>query len=327
MEHCMQGSFSPSTTRDHPDAGKAATHALPLQKVFEQLESSERGLTSEEARKRLDTYGPNDTTGVKSRSAVVQFLRLLLNPLVAILLLAALISAILGDRINASIIIAIVLISTILNFVQTSQSQHAVEKLRADVSPTAMVLRDGQWMELPRRNLVPGDLIRLAAGDLVPADARLVQATDLHVQQAALTGESLPVDKNADDLDSPAESFAEAHNGVFLGTSVVSGTATALVLATGRATAFGDIAVRLASRAPETEFERGVKGFSRLVTETVFFLVLFIVLVGVLGRHQPFEPLLFAISLAVGLTPEFLPMISTVTLGRGALPMAKPKVT
>lgn len=322
----MQGSFSPATTRDHPDIGKVATHALPLPKVFEQLESSERGLTSAEAHKRLDTYGPNDTTSVKSRSVVIQFLRLFLNPLVAILLLAASISAILGDRINASIIIAIVLISTILNFVQTAQSQQAVEKLRADVSPTAMVLRDGQWMELPRRNLVPGDLIRLAAGDLVPVDARLVQATDLHVQQAALTGESLPVDKNADDLDSPAESFAEAHNCVFLGTSVVSGTATALVLATGRATAFGDIAVRLASRAPETEFERGIKGFSRLVTETVFFLVLFIVLVGVIGRHQPFETLLFAISLAVGLTPEFLPMISTVTLGQGALRMAKQKV-
>jgi Mg2+-importing ATPase len=135
---------------------------------------------------------------------VEQFLRLFLNPLVAILLLAALISAIVGDRINASIIIVIVLLSNILNFVQTAQSQNAVEQLRANVAPTATVLRDGRWMGLPRRDLVPGDLIRLAAGDLVPADARLIQATDVHVQQAALTGESLPVDKNADDLDSPA---------------------------------------------------------------------------------------------------------------------------
>ena len=322
----MQGSFTPRAALDHPGEGEVSAHTLPLQKLFEQLKCSEQGLTSEEAHKRLDKYGPNDTTGVKRSSGVVQFLRLFLNPLVAILLLAALVSAILGDQINASIIIAIVLLSNILNFVQTYHSQNAVEKLRAKVSPTATVLRDGTWIELPRRELVPGDLIRLAAGDLVPADARLVHSADLHVQQAALTGESLPVDKDADDLDSPTESFAEAHNCVFLGTSVVSGTGTALIMATGRATAFGDIAVRLASWAPETEFERGIKSFSQLIAETVFFLVLFIVLVGVLGHHQPFETLLFAISLAVGLTPEFLPMITTVTLGRGALRMAKQKV-
>jgi P-type Mg2+ transporter len=263
---------------------------------------------------------------VKRSSGIVQFLRLFLNPLVAILLLAALVSAILGDQINASIIIVIVLFSNILNFIQTYQSQHVVERLRADVSPTATALRDGEWVEMPRREIVPGDLIRLAAGDLVPADARLVQSTDLHVQQAALTGESLPVEKSADDLHSLTESFADTHNGIFLGTSVVSGTGTALIVATGRATAFGDIAVRLASRAPETEFERGIKGFGVLIMQTVIFLVLFIVLVGVIGRHQPFETLLFAISLAVGLTPEFLPMITTVTLGRGALRMAKQKV-
>jgi Mg2+-importing ATPase len=164
------------------------------------------------------------------------------------------------------------------------------------------------------------------SGDLVPADARLVQATDLHVQQAALTGESLPVEKHADDTEAPTENLAEAPNCVFLGTSVVSGSATALVTTTGRNTSFGDIAVHLASRPPETEFERGIKGFSMLILQTVFFLVLFISLVGILGHHQPIETILFSISLAVGLTPEFLPMITTVTLGQGALRMAKQKV-
>jgi Mg2+-importing ATPase len=318
----MQGSLTSQTS----GAGKVVARSLSIKKLFEQLESSDQGLTSEEARKRLDKYGPNDTTGVKRSSVVVQFLRLFLNPLVVILLFAGIVSAILGDRINASIIVAIIVLSNSLNFVQTYQSQNAVEKLRANVAPTATVLRDGLWIELPRRDLVPGDMIRLAAGDLVPADARLVQATDLHIQQAALTGESLPVDKHADDLDVPTESFAEAHNSIFLGTSVVSGTGTALTIATGRATAFGDIAVRLASRAPETEFQRGIKGFSHLIMQTVFFLVLFIVLIGIIGRHQPLETLLFAIALAVGLTPEFLPMITTVTLGRGALRMAKQKV-
>ncbi|MBA2287364.1 MAG: magnesium-translocating P-type ATPase [Ktedonobacteraceae bacterium] len=311
---------------DHAAEGDVALHTLSLQKLFERLDSSNEGLTSAEAGRRLAKYGPNDTASVKHRSGVVEFLRLFLNPLVAILLLAALVSIILGDPINASIIITIVLLSNVLNFVQTHRSQNVVEKLRADVAPTAKVVRDGTWVELPRRNLVPGDIIRLAVGDLVPADARLVQASDLHVQQAALTGESLPVDKSADDRDTAAESFADAHNCVFLGTSVVSGTGTALIIATGRATAFGDIAVRLASRAPQTEFERGIKGFGILIMQTVFFLVLFIVLVGILGHHQPFETMLFAIALAVGLTPEFLPMITTVTLGQGALRMAKQKV-
>jgi Mg2+-importing ATPase len=326
LERTMQGSLTPQGAQAPPDESKAGTHTIPLKTLFEQLQSSEQGLTGEEVRKRQETYGPNDTTGIKRSSGLVQFLRLFLNPLVAILLLAAIVSAILGDRINASIIITIVLLSNILNFVQTFQSQNAVEKLRAGVAPTATALRDGKWIEVPRRDLVPGDMIRLMAGDLVPADARLVQATDLHVQQAALTGESLPVEKSADDLAASTESFAEAHNSVFLGTSVVSGTGTALITSTGRNTAFGDIAAHLASRPPETEFERGIKGFGMLIMQTVFFLVLFIFLVGILGHHPPFETVLFAISLAVGLTPEFLPMITTVTLGQGALRMAKQKV-
>ena len=323
----MQESFPLQATQAPPDEEKTGIYAVPLKKLFEQLGSSEQGLTGVEARKRLDKYGPNDTTGLKRTSPIVQFLRLFLNPLVAILLVASVVSAILGDQVNASIIIVIVLLSNILNFVQTYRSQNAVEKLHAKVAPTASVLRDSTWLELARRELVPGDIVRLTAGDLVPADARLVQATDLHVQQAALTGESLPVEKSADDVvDHATESFADAHNCVFLGTSVVSGLGTALITATGRNTAFGDIAVRRASRAPETEFERGIKGFGMLIMKTVFFLVVFIVLVGIIGHHQPFETVLFAISLAVGLTPEFLPMITTVTLGQGALRMAKQKV-
>ncbi len=322
----MQGSFPPQAPQAPPGEEKAGTPMIPLQKLFEQLGSSEGGLTGAEASKQLNKYGPNDMTGLKRTSPVVQFLRLFLNPLIAILLVASVISAILGDPVDASIIIAIVLLSNMLNFVQTSRSQNTVEKLRANIAPTASVRRDGTWLELPRRAVVPGDIVRLAAGDLVPADARLVKATDLHVQQAALTGESLPTEKSADDGGDATESFADARNGVFLGTSVVSGLGTALVTATGRKTAFGDIAVRLASRAPETEFERGIKSFGMLIMQTVFFLVVFIVLVGTIGHHQPFETVLFAIALAVGLTPEFLPMITTVTLGQGALRMAKQKV-
>lgn len=322
----MQGSNPSQATQAPPADDKASTHTMPLQQLFKQLESSEQGLSNEEASKRLNKYGANDMTGLKQTAPLVQFLRLFANPLVAILLVASVVSAILGDRVNASIIIVIVLLSNLLNFFQTSRSQNAVEKLRANVAPTASVLRDGKWLELPRREVVPGDIVRLTTGDLVPADGRLVEATDLHVQQAALTGESLPAEKNAADSSDATESFADARNSVFLGTSVVSGLGTALITATGRKTAFGDIAVRLASRTPETEFERGIKGFGMLIMQTVFFLVIFIVLIGIIGRHQPFETVLFAISLAVGLTPEFLPMITTVTLGQGALRMAKQKV-
>src|SRR5712691_11769577 len=312
----------PTSSRE----GKIETPTIPLKTQFEQLQSSEQGLTDEEARQRLDKYGPNDTTGTKHVSGPVQFLRLFLNPLILILILASLVSAALGDRVDASIILIIVLLSNMLNFVQTYRSQKAVDKLRSSVAPPVTVLRDGKWIEIPRNNLVPGDMIRLTAGDMVPADARLVKATDLQVQQAALTGESQPVEKSADDASVLTESLAEVHNRVFLGTSVMSGSATALVTATGRNTAFGDIAAILGSRPPQTEFERGMQGFSLLIVKTVFFLVLFIFLIGVLGHHQPLETILFAISLAVGLTPEGLPAITTVTLSVGAERMAKQKV-
>ena len=202
----MQGSSTSQAAP--PGEEKAGTQTVPLKKLFAQLESSEQGLAGAEARKRLGRYGPNDMTGLKRTSPVVQFLRLFLNPLVAILLVASVVSALLGDPVDASIIIVIVLLSNILNFVQTFRSQNSVEKLRANVAPTASVLRDGTWLELPRRELVPGDIVRLTAGDLVPADARLVQATDLHVQQAALTGESLPAEKSADEGSDATESFA-----------------------------------------------------------------------------------------------------------------------
>lgn len=192
----MQEVFPPHAAQIPLDEEQVGVHTVPLQALFEQFGSSEQGLAGAEARKRLVTYGPNDTTGLKRRLPAVQFLRLFFNPLVAILLVASVVSAILGDQINASIILVIILLSNILNFVQTSRSQNAVEKLRSDVAPTASVLRDSTWRELPRREVVPGDLVRLTAGDLVPADACLVEATDLHVQQAALTGESLPTEKS-----------------------------------------------------------------------------------------------------------------------------------
>ena len=180
-------------------------------------------------------------------SAVVQLFHLFANPLVVILLVASAISASLGQQVDALIIATIVLLSVSINFSQSYRSQRAAERLRASVTPTATVLRDGNWQEIPIRHVVPGDVIKLSAGDLVPADAELLESRDLSVQQSMLTGESLPVDKAAGD-GTRGGSGPDAPHLVFLGTSVVSGTATALVSATGAKTLFGDIALRLRSR-------------------------------------------------------------------------------
>ena len=284
------------------------------------------GLTQVEAKRRLAQYGHNEPAPAKRTAPLFQLLILLANPLAIILLVASAISAALGEVINASIIIMMVLFSVALNFIQTYRSQKAVDSIRKEVAPTANVLRDDKWTEIPGREIVPGDLIKLGAGDLVPADAELVQTRDLHVQQAALTGESLPVEKRAiSDQGSRSDNESDLHK-VFLGTSVVSGTATANVTATGKNSVFGGIATRLAKRAPETEFERGTRRFGFLIMRTTLFLVLFVLLVSILLHRPLLESLLFAVALAVGLTPEFLPMITTVTLGRGAVHMARQNV-
>jgi P-type Mg2+ transporter len=288
--------------------------------------SAASGLTTPEARRKLAESGPNEPVSWRRASGLTQILFLFVNPLAIILLVASAISAAVGEVLNAFIIALMVLLSAALNFIQTYRSQRAVERIRKEVAPTAAVLRDGDWAEIPRRELVPGDVIRLTAGDLVPADACLFQVRDLHVQQAALTGESFPVEKDALDLRSLDQNKGGESHRVFLGTSVVSGTGTGLVMATGRSTAFGDIATRLATKPPETEFERGTRQFGLLIMKTTILLVLFVLLVSVVLHHNFLESLLFAVALAVGLTPEFLPMITTVTLGQGAVHMARKKV-
>jgi len=282
------------------------------------------GLSALEAQARLGQFGPNEPAATTHYSPVADLLHTFLNPLTLILLIAAAASAFLGDAVDAGIIGAIVLLSAVMDFTQTYRSQKAIEALHDQVAPTATVQRDGAWKDIRRRDVVPEDLIKLSAGDLVPADARLLVARDLYVQQAALTGESLPTAKAA--TAEPVSTKADAQNMVFLGTSIVSGTATAEVVATGPRTAFGDIAARLAARPEETAFDRGLRDFSRLLAATVLFLVLFLIIVSIARHRDPLQSLLFAVALAVGLTPEFLPMITSVTLSRGAVAMARRKV-
>lgn len=297
----------------------------PLDAMYHEVDGSPSGLSSAEAARRLQRHGANEVTQ-KQAGPLLEIARFFVNPLVLILLFAAIVSAVVGEYVNAILIAAIVLLSVALNFFQAYRSQQAARRLGSLVVARATALRDGSWVEIPRRDVVPGDVIRLAAGDLVPADARLLEAHDLFTDEAALTGESLPAEKS--DVQAGGDHpLAEADTAVFLGTSVVSGAGVALVVRAGRSTEIGHIAQNLTARAPETEFERGTRRFGMLILRTVIFLVLFVFLVTAGIKHEPFlDSLLFAIALAVGLTPEFLPMIMSVTLARGALEMSKEKV-
>lgn len=309
----------------HSALASAGAADESLEALLRRLDTSPEGLTGRAAASRLALHGANELSAVRLRTKVLELARAIANPLVLILLAAGAASALLGELGDAIIIAAIVLMSAALNSWQTLRSERAIERLRAQVAPSATVLRDGVWGDVSTKALVLGDVVRLAAGDLVPADARLLEAEALHVQESALTGESLPAEKHA--LPSaPAAATPESPAYVFLGTSVVSGTAQAVVVATGAGTAFGDIAARLAARPEETEFERGTRRFGMLILQVVFFLVLFILVINLgLGRDG-MQSLLFSVALAVGLTPEFLPMITTVTLAQGARRMAREKV-
>jgi P-type Mg2+ transporter len=284
------------------------------------------GLSEREAKERLRQFGPNDPAARKHGALAFELLLLLLNPLVLILLIASGISVVVGQSVDATIIFVIAMLSVAINFVQTYRSQRAVQKLQEHVSVTATVLRDGNWQEVRRERIVPGDLVRLGAGDLIPADGWLLDSRDLYVQQAALTGESMPVEKGATGSTRTADESAGSSSLVFLGTSVVSGTGIARIVATGGRTSFGLISAKLRERAGETEFERGLRQFGMLIMRAVLFLILFILVVRVALHKDAFESFLFAVALAVGLTPEFLPMITSVTLGRGAVRMAHEQV-
>jgi Mg2+-importing ATPase len=300
--------------------------SMPLRDLLELLEATPGGLSSAEAKQRLRVHGPNSLEKESRFAALLGFLRFFANPLVLILLAASSISIMLRDPVGGSIIIAIVLLSVVVNFYVEFQARHAVEDIRKQVATTAAVLRDGRELELPIAALVPGDIVRLNAGDLAPADARLLDAKDMHVRESALTGESLAVDKTANDLPQGQHSIADASNSVFLGTAVQTGMGVAVIVRTGKDTAFGEIAQRLARRPPETEFGRGIRHFGLMITRVIMLLVLFVLLVNIVLHRPLLESFLFSVALAVGMTPEMMPMIITITLAQGARRMARKKV-
>jgi Mg2+-importing ATPase len=288
----------------------------PLPELLRQLASSPDGLSEAEAADRLRTIGPN----LLESHRRFLLLRLLAsrfrNPLIILLICASALSAATGDTTSAIVITVMLTMSVLLDALQEHRAGRAAEQLRESVAITSRVVRAGQERRIPAREIVPGDVVLLSAGDLVPADGRLLDGDDCFVNQAMLTGEPYPVEKRPGTGD----------DALSQGSSVVSGWARLLVLQTGRATTLGQIGQRLQSAPPTPEFERGARAFGLLILRLAMLMVGFVVLVNLVRQRPGLESFLFAIALAVGLTPELLPMVVSVTLARGALRMASRKV-
>jgi Mg2+-importing ATPase len=301
---------------------------VPIDNVLKSLKSSSSGLTSDQAQESLKIYGYNEVAKKKRTTAVIKFLLSFKNPLMLILLFAGVVTGLSGDPVTATIILIIVMLGVVLMFFQESKAEKAADELKERVATTATVIRDNVQREIKLSDIVPGDVLSLSAGDLVPADARLMGAKDFFVDQSALTGESFPLEKTPIVLSAQeACSVNEWSNYLFMGTSVVSGSATAVVVKTGSFTDYGKIVKKLLERRPETEFERGLRRFGYLILQVTFLLVVFVFFVKALSSSNDpqkiLEALLFSVALAVGLTPELLPVILSVNLSKGALAMSK----
>jgi Mg2+-importing ATPase len=276
------------------------------------------GLTSEEAARLLASNGPNEIS-VKHRNLLMQYLSYFKNPLVIILLIAGFVSGLSGEVVQTGIIFFLVFISVTLDFYQENKSSQAAEKLKEKVTNTASVIRDGKPQDIKISLIVPGDIVLLSAGDIVPADGKVLSAKDFFVDQSSLTGEAFPVEKVPSVRPYPAEPPAWD---VSMGTTVVSGGATIQIIRTGVSTLYGQITKKLMTKDPDTEYTKGIRQFGYLITELTIFLVLFVFVVNAAFNRDLLQSLLFALALAVGLTPELLPMIITVVLSRGAIKMA-----
>jgi Mg2+-importing ATPase len=294
----------------------------PADKLMAQWGSDASGLSQREAGARLKRNGPNALKAMKKAGALRLFASQFKSPLVLILILASVISLVAAEWIDAGVVLVVVFGSTLLGFTQEYIAGNAIDKLRSKVTVHSVVLRDGQAKNLPSHRVVQGDTVLLSAGSLIPADGVVLEAKDFFVNQAVLTGETFPVEKKPGVAPEKA-GLAERSNCVFMGTSVSSGTARMLVAQTGKSTVFGQIAGKLALRPPMTEFERGIQRFGYLLTRIMLVMVVLVLAINIFMARPPVDSLLFALALAVGLTPELLPAIVSITLSHGAKRMAR----
>ncbi|WP_440658507.1 magnesium-translocating P-type ATPase [Ensifer adhaerens] len=306
--------------------GDSASWSQPLGDLYIALQTSCDGLSTAEATARISLQGPNLIDEPRRRRLTLGLLRRFADPLVLILLFAALIAALTHEGASFFIISTIVILSVLIDFVQEHRAEAAAAALRQRAALSVRVIRDGRAQDLPAADLVTGDIVLLSAGNLVPADCRLTEEQDLFVNEALLTGEPYPVEKTANSPSASAVNTDTPDNGVFMGSSVISGFAHGLVVATGRATRLGAIAGALRKEPPATAFTLGTRSFGMLVVRLTVLLVLFVLLVNLLFQRPLIESFLFALALAVGLTPELLPMVISVTLARGAVRMSREQV-
>jgi P-type Mg2+ transporter len=317
------------STSTPPKAGQQVAPAtleaywsLAPEQLLSALHASRNGLQPADAKQRQKQYGLNIISAQQQATALRLLLSQFKSPLVLILIFAASVSGIVGEWVDASIVLAIVLGSTLLGFVQEYTASTAVEKLRSQVTIKSSVLRGGQTQMLPSEQVVPGDVVVLSAGSLIPADGIVLEAKDCFVNQAVLTGETFPVEKKLATVPANA-SLAQRINCVFMGTTAGSGTAQVLIVQTGKTTVFGQVAERLRLRPPETEFERGIRHFGNLLTQVMLVMVVIVLAVNLFFAKPLIDSLLFALALAVGLAPELLPAIISITLSHGARQMAR----
>jgi P-type Mg2+ transporter len=294
--------------------------------VLTEVASRSEGLSTDEADSRRQQHGPNEIVREKRQSAAMRLLSNVKNPLVILLAALGLLSYLTGDLRATVVILVMLLLGVVLRYLQEMRADHAAEKLEAMVGNTATVVRDGKEEELPPKMLVPGDIVRLSAGDMTPADVRVLSAKDLFLNQAALTGESLPVEKKAGPAPAEIENPLELPEICFMGSNVESGAGTAVVVHTGGRTYFGSLAAGIAGRRELTSFDKGINKFTWLMIRFMAVMVPAVFLINGLSKHNWLEAFLFAMAVAVGLTPEMLPMIVTVNLSKGALAMARRKV-
>jgi Mg2+-importing ATPase len=299
--------------------------SLPVLKLLETLQTTAHGLTTEEARERLDRYGPNLAKPKRRHDFATLLWAQFRSPIILILAVAAVLSFFLHDASTAIIVLVIIIVSGLLGFWQEHGAMNAVEKLVSLVQVKATVFRDGNEVETPIDNIVPGDIVLLRAGDIIPGDCLLLESQDLFADEAVLTGETYPAEKMTGVLTSDIP-LKERRNTLFMGTHVVSGSAKAVVVSTGLQTEFGKIAQRLELRPPETDFEHGVRRFGYLLMEVTLLLVIAIFAINVYLARPILDSFLFSLALAVGLTPQLLPAIIGVNLAHGAKRMAQHKV-
>jgi len=294
--------------------------------LLQSLHTTPQGLTQAEAEARARTSGPNEVAQERQRGWFIRLLIIIRNPLVILLAVLSSISFATGDA-RAGIVIAfMVVLSVTLRFVQEARADVAAAKLKAMIHVTAAVLRDGKALEMPLRDLVPGDVINLNAGDMIPGDVRILTAKDLFVSQGTLTGESYPVEKFHDPDPKASNSPIDLKNICFMGTSVESGTATAVVVVTGVNTYLGTMAGSITEEAPPTSFDRGLNRFTWLMIQLMAVMVPLVFLINGFTKHDWKSAFFFAMAVAVGLTPEMLPMIVSVCLSKGAIAMSRKKV-